>query len=151
MGATPLTFATICCVGLNGVRLTTYCAIFAASRALRAPFTSPNLVGVIVYAPGPKPLSEYVPSESVVPNTGGAPPALSVTLGTFLGAGGVRMLPYVMVPVRVPEITSTLPLLRNPHGGPSLYWNDDKATRLVAPGNPTTLKFKLTSAPLPTS
>ena len=59
------------------------------------------------------------------------------------------MLPYVTVPDIVPVITVTLPLVKVPHIGLPLYWNDVKFTGLTAPGNPITLKFTLTNEPPP--
>lgn len=78
---------------------TACCEILAASKDDMAPFAAPVLVGVTVYEPAPKPVSEYVPpGKLVVVDTFGDPVPLISTFETNLVAAGIA-LPYVTVPL----------------------------------------------------
>ena len=91
---------------MNGKLPDTPCATRAASFELIDAFGPPVFVGLIVYAPAPKPVKVYVPGVPVITGpTAGDPTVLATeTFLTNLGAGGLLIaLPYVIVPEIDPE------------------------------------------------
>src|SRR4051794_19696278 len=76
------------------------------------------------------------------------PAPLISTFETKTGVNAPLELPYVTVPETEP-VTVTLPPAVFVHGVFSLYIKAANPTGLDAPGGATTLKFRLSSTPLP--